>query len=74
MATLDLTPAESRVAAMLAEVRTPREIAAATGRRESTIRWYTQKIFVKHGISRQVELVRLVSTLAGVPLSRQLRH
>ena len=74
MATLDLTPAESQVAAMLAEGRTPREIAAATGRRESTIRWHTQKIFVKHGISRQVELVRLVSTLAGVPLSRQLRH
>ena len=74
MATLDLTPAESQVAAMLAEGKTPREIAAATGRRESTIRWHTQKIFVKHGISRQVELVRLVSTLAGVPLSRQLRH
>ena len=71
MAALDLTPAESQVAVMLAEGRTPRDIAAATGRRESTIRWHVQKMFVKHDISRQVELVRLVSPLAGVPLSRR---
>ena len=70
MAALDLTPAESQVAAMLAEGKTPRDIAAATGRKESTIRWHMQNIFIKHGISRQVELVRLVSPLADVPLSR----
>ena len=71
MAALDLTPAESQVAVMLAEGRTPRDIAAATGRRESTIRWHVQEIFINHDISRQVELVRLVSPLAGVPLSRR---
>ena len=74
MVALDLTPAESQVAAMLAEGRTPRNIAAATGCRESTIRWHIQKIFVKHGISRQVELVRLVSPLAGVPRSGRSDH
>ena len=74
MATLDLTPAESQVAAMLAEGRTPRDIATATGRRESTIRWHVQKIFVKHGISRQAELVRLVAPLTNVPPSRRSAH
>ncbi|MDE2990969.1 MAG: LuxR C-terminal-related transcriptional regulator [Chloroflexota bacterium] len=74
MAALDLTPAESQVAVLLAEGRTPQQIAAATGRRESTIRWHVQKIFVKHGISRQAELVRLVSPLAGIPLPQQSGH
>ena len=66
-AALDLTPAESHVAVMLAEGMTIRDIAAATGRRESTIRWHAQQIFKKNGISRQVELVQLVLSLAGVP-------
>ena len=45
MVALDLTRAESQVAAMLAEGRTPRDIAAATGCRESTIRWHIQRDF-----------------------------
>ena len=68
---LGLTPAEGQVAAMLAEGKTVREIAAATGRRESTIRWHLHHICNKHGISRQVELVQLVLPLAGIPQSRQ---
>ena len=36
--TLRLTPAESRVAVLLARGRTVREIAVATQRQESTIR------------------------------------
>ena len=63
---LGLTPAQGQVAALLAEGKTIREIAAATGRRESTIRWHLHHICHKHGISRQVELVRLVLSLAAV--------
>ena len=65
-----LTPAEGQVAALLAEGKTVREIAAATGRKESTIRWHLHHICSKHGISRQAELVQLVLSLAVVPWSR----
>jgi len=71
---LDLTPAESQVAAMLTEGKTPREVAAATGRKESTIRWHMQNIFIKQGISRQTDMVRLVLPLAGVRLPPQSGH
>ena len=62
-----LPPAESHVAVMLAQGHTIRDIAIATGRRESTIRWYVKEIFRKHGISRQVELVQLVLSLSDFP-------
>ena len=68
---LGLTRMEGRVAVLLAEGRSVREVAAATGRRESTIRWHLRHIFSKHGISRQAELVRLVLSLAGVPDPRR---
>ena len=64
---LGLTPMENRVAVMMAEGKAVREIAAATGRKESTIRWHVRHIFTKHGITRQAELVRLVLSMAGVP-------
>ena len=64
-ATLGLSPTESLVAALLAEGKAVREIAAATGRSERTIRWHVQQIFDKRGISRQVELVRQVLSVAG---------
>ena len=66
-AALGLTPAESRVAALLAEGRTVRDIAAVTGRTERTVRWHIQQTFEKQGISRQVELVRQVLSLANPP-------
>ena len=69
--TLDLTPAESLVAVMLAEGKTVRDIAVATGRREATIRWHMLHIFNKHGISRQAELVQLVLSLAVILSSRR---
>ena len=62
-ATLGLTPSESRVAALLAEGRSVRDIASATGRRESSIRWHIKQIYRKLGISRQAELVRLVLSI-----------
>ena len=67
---LDLTPAESRLAAMVAAGRAVRDIAAATGRTESTIRWHLKRIFRKQGISRQEDLVRRVLSLEGVPALR----
>ena len=64
---LGLTPAESQVAVLLAEGRTVRDIALATGRSVSTVRWHMKHVFDKAGVSRQAELVRLVLSLAGVP-------
>ena len=45
------------------------EIAAATGRKESTIRSHVKHMFIKHGLSRQAQLVGLVRSLAGAPES-----
>ncbi|MDE0391591.1 MAG: helix-turn-helix domain-containing protein [Rhodospirillales bacterium] len=64
-AALGLTPAEGRVAALLAEGKTVREIAAATGRSEHTIRWHIRQIFEKQGLTRIGQLVPLVRSLAG---------
>ena len=68
---LGLTPMESRVAVLLAEGKSLREVAAATGRKETTIRWHLRQIFAKHGIARQAELVRLVLSLAGAAHGRR---
>ena len=66
-AAFGFTPAESRVAVLLAEGRTVRDIAAVTGRTERTVRWHIQQAFDKLGISRQVELVLQVLSLASPP-------
>ena len=68
-AALGLTGMESRVAVRLDEGMSVREIAAATGRRESTIRSHVKHMFARHGLSRQAELVRLVLSLARSPES-----
>ena len=64
-AALGLTPAESRVAAQLAEGKSVRDMARSMTRSENTIRWHLRQIYGKHGISREVELVRLVLAVAG---------
>ena len=46
---------ESRVAVLLTEGKSLREVAAATGRKETTIRWHLRQIFAKRGIARQAE-------------------
>ena len=56
---------ESQVAVRLAQGMSVREIAVATGRKESTIRSHVKHMFAKHGITRQADLVRLVRSLAG---------
>ena len=67
---LGLTRMESRVAVLLAQGLSVHQIAAATGRKESTIRSHVKHMFAKHGLSRQVELVRLVQSVAASPQPR----
>ena len=62
-----LTPAETEVAVMLAEGRTARQIAAATGRGYGTVRVHLKRIFSKLGVSRQYEVARRVRALSSLP-------
>ena len=62
--TLHLTRAESQVAAWLAEGRSVREMAEASGRTQHAIYWHLKQIYQKRSISRQADLVRLVLSLA----------
>ena len=64
---LNLTPAESHLAVMLAAGYSLSDIAAATLRTEGTVRWHLKQIFRKQGISRQTDLVRRVLALEGLP-------
>ena len=63
-AVLGLTPTESQIAVCMAEGKTPREIAALKGCKVRTVRWHVEKIFQKRGVSRQVDLVRQILSLA----------
>ena len=62
--TLKLTPAETRVAVWLAEGKSVRDMAAATGHTEGAIYWHLKQIYQKQAISRQADLVQLVLSLA----------
>ena len=62
--TLGLTPGESQVAVWLAEGKNVRDMAAATGHTEGAIYWHLKETYRKQSISRQVDLVRLVLSLA----------
>ncbi len=64
---LGLTPAESHVAVLLAQGQSVREIAAATGRQASSVYWHLRRIYAKLHLAGQVELVRVVLSLAAVP-------
>ena len=68
-AVLGLTPTESQLAVLLAEGRTVRDIAAAMDCSYASVRWHMRRIFAKLGVSRQVELVQAVLSLAGLPAS-----
>ena len=69
-AALGLTPTEAEIAVLIAEGRTSRQIAAATGRGYSTVRSHLKQIFAKLGVSRQFELAQLVLALSNLPASR----
>ena len=62
--TLELTPAETQVAVWLAEGKSVRDMADTTGHTKGAIYWHLQRIYQKHSISRQADLVRLVLSLA----------
>ena len=68
-AVLGLSPAETEVAVLLAEGRTARQIAAATGRGYNTVRTHLAHIFAKLGASRQLDVAQLVNALASLPAS-----
>lgn len=61
---LGLTLGEARVAALVGKGVPPREAAERLGISEKTARWTLKQIFSKTGISRQSELVLLLSKLA----------
>ena len=63
-ATLELTPGETQVAVALAEGKSVRAMAEATGRTEGAIYRHLKQIYQKQSISRQADLVRLVLSLA----------
>ena len=62
--TLGLTPAESQVAVWLADGTPVRDIARVTGLTDGAIYWHLKQIYRKLPISRQVDLVRLVLSIA----------
>ena len=62
--TLGLTPAESQVAVWLADAQSVRDIARTTGLTENAIYWHLKQIYQRLPISRQVDLVRLVLSIA----------
>ena len=66
-ATLGLTPSEARVAALLAEGRSVRDVAAQTGYREGYVRWLLKQAYKKNDLSGQVALVRLVLATDSLP-------
>ena len=63
---LGLTRAESHVAVLLAQGKSIDDIALETGRSRTTIKWHIRHIYAKHGLSRQIELAQLVTSLADV--------
>ena len=67
---LGLTRAESRVAVSLAEGKTIDDIARETGRSRTTVKWHIRHIYAELGVSRQIELAHLVTSLADVPRLR----
>ncbi|MYD93112.1 MAG: helix-turn-helix transcriptional regulator [Chloroflexi bacterium] len=66
-ALLGLTPSEAKVSALLAEGRSVREIAAATGLKESYVRWLLKQVYRKLGLSGQVALVQRILAAYTLP-------
>ena len=68
---LGLTPSEGEVAALLAEGKTVAALASESGRQRAAVYWLLQQIYGKLGISRQVDLVRLVLSISDFSRSRR---
>jgi DNA-binding CsgD family transcriptional regulator len=65
----DLTPAEARLAEVVASGSQPREAAASLGIAEETARTTLKRVFAKTGVGRQADLVALLNG-AQVPFRR----
>lgn len=65
---LGLSPRESRVASLISAGERPRSIAVKLGLTEDSARVILKRVFAKAGVSRQSELVALVSHLTSVSL------
>ena len=65
-AALGLTPAQARVAAALAAGGTAASIAAATHRTQAAVRWNIRETLTRLGLSRQLDLVRVVLSTPGI--------
>ncbi len=63
---LGLTLTESQLAIWLAEGRNVGDIAVATGRSASSVRWHLKQIYHKQGLVGQADLVRLVLSLPEI--------
>ncbi|MBB6122312.1 helix-turn-helix transcriptional regulator [Sphingobium subterraneum] len=62
----DLTPAEARLARLIARGQTVSEVATRAGIQENTVRAHLKAIYAKTGFSRQTDLaLALVSLAAG---------
>jgi DNA-binding CsgD family transcriptional regulator len=57
----DLTPAEARIAAIVAAGSQPREAAESLGIAEETARTTLKRVFAKTGVGRQADLVALLN-------------
>ena len=68
---LGLSPAESEVAALVAEGKSIREVMAAVGRGEHTVRWHIKQAHAKLGVSREADLTRIVQAVGGILPSRR---
>ena len=59
-ALFDLTPAEARVASLVANGKTVEGVAFATSSSQNTVRSHLKSIFQKTGVRRQTELISLI--------------
>jgi DNA-binding CsgD family transcriptional regulator/quercetin dioxygenase-like cupin family protein len=66
-----LTPAEMQIALATYEGLTPVEVALARGRSVATVRTLLSRVFMKCGVRRQAELVKL---LAGIANACSMAH
>ena len=64
---LGLTATESQVAVALAMGKSVTDIAEEKGQKVSTARFHVKRIHTKLGLSRQMDLIRLVLSLGGAP-------
>ena len=65
-ALLGLNRVEGQLAAGLAVGRTVRELAGTLGLTEGAVRWHLHEIYQKQGLSRQVDVVRLVLAVTAL--------